>query len=134
MKKILTTCGYCGCGCNLYFNVVNEEIAGVTPKKNHPVSKGKLCVKGWQGFSFVRNQDRLYSPLVRQCDGSFKAVAWDEAYAYITDNLKRTVKQYGPKSFGAFSSARCTNEENYLFAKFTRAAIGSPNIDHCARL
>lgn len=134
MKKVLTTCGYCGCGCNFYLNVDDNEIIGVTPKNDHPVSKGKLCVKGWQGYSFVNHKDRLTKPLIRQTDGSFKEVSWDSAISFISNSYKNIIEKKGPEAIGMLSSARCTNEENYLMVKLARAIIKSNNIDHCARL
>ncbi len=134
MKKVLTTCSYCGCGCNLYLHVDNNEIVGVSPSGSHPVSQGKLCVKGWRGFAFVNHEDRLKQPLIKQEDGNFREVTWAEAISYVADKLKQIRNRYGPESIGVLASARCTNEENYLLCKLTRTAFGSPNIDHCARL
>lgn len=134
MKKVLTTCGYCGCGCNLYINVRGNEVIGVTPKSDHPVSQGKLCVKGWQGYSFVNHPDRLKQPLIRQEDGSFKEVDWSTALEYTAEKLNNIIADYGADSIGVLSSARCTNEENYLLSKFARAVLKTSNIDHCARL
>ena len=134
MKKVLTTCGYCGCGCNFYLNVEDNEIIGVTPKNNHPVSRGKLCVKGWQGYSFVNHNDRLKQPLMREEDGSFKEVSWDTALSYIGKSLKGIIERDGSDAIGMLSSARCTNEENYLMVKLARAVLHTNNIDHCARL
>lgn len=134
MRKILTTCGYCGTGCNFYLNIEDNEIVGVTPKNDHPISKGKLCVKGWQGHSFVHHKDRLKKPLIRKPDGSFSEVSWETAYSYIGSKLKKIIKEKGSEAVGVLSSARCTNEENYLMVKFARAALRTNNIDHCARL
>lgn len=134
MRKVHTTCGYCGCGCNFYLNVEDNEIVGVTPKNDHPVSKGKLCVKGWQGYSFVHHKDRLTEPLIRQADGSFKEVSWDDAISFISNSFKNIIKNKGPEAIGMLSSARCTNEENYLMVKLARSVLKSNNIDHCARL
>ena len=134
MKKVLTTCGYCGCGCNFYVNVRDNEVIGVTPKFDHPVSQGKLCVKGWHGYSFVNHPDRLKQPLIRQENGSFKEPTWEEAIEHTAEELKRIIYEYGPDSIGVLSSARCTNEENYLMVKFARAVLKTNNIDHCARL
>ncbi len=134
MKKVLTTCGYCGCGCNFYLNVEDNEILGVTPKSDHPVSKGKLCVKGWQGYSFVNHKDRLRQPLMRRQDGSFEEVSWNTALSYIAKSLKSIIDKNGSNAIGLLSSARCTNEENYLMVKLARAVLRTNNIDHCARL
>jgi predicted molibdopterin-dependent oxidoreductase YjgC len=134
MKKVLTTCGYCGCGCNFYLNVEDKEIVGVTPKENHPVSKGKLCVKGWQGYSFVNHNDRLKQPLIREQDGNFKEVSWDTALSFISKSLKDIIQKNSADAIGILSSARCTNEENYLMVKLAREVLHTNNIDHCARL
>jgi predicted molibdopterin-dependent oxidoreductase YjgC len=134
MKKVLTTCGYCGCGCNFYLNVENNEIIGVTPKNDHPVSMGKLCVKGWQGYSFVNHNDRLKQPLIKGADGDFHEATWEAAYEYISTRLKSIVNKNGPEAVGFLSSARCTNEENYLMVKLARSVLNTNNIDHCARL
>lgn len=134
MKKVLTTCGYCGCGCNFYLNVQEDEIVGVTPKNDHIVSRGKLCVKGWQGYSFVHHKDRLREPLMRDENGDFKEVSWDTAISYIKNTIKDIIKRKGSDALGFLSSARCTNEENYLMVKLARAVLHSNNIDHCARL
>jgi predicted molibdopterin-dependent oxidoreductase YjgC len=134
MKKVLTTCGYCGCGCNYYLNVDNNEIVGVTPKNDDIVSKGKLCVKGWQGYSFVTHNDRLKEPLIRNKDGSFDTVTWEDAIQFISKSFKHIIEKNGPQAVGILSSARCTNEENYLMVKLARAVLHTNNIDHCARL
>jgi formate dehydrogenase alpha subunit len=133
MNKILTTCPYCGCGCGVYLHVNKGMITGVSPSRNHPVSRGSLCVKGWNCHEFVQHPDRLKYPLIRK-NGSLRRVAWDEALGYVAQRLTRIKKTSGPDAIGVLSSAKCTNEENYLMMKFARAAIGTNNIDHCARL
>jgi predicted molibdopterin-dependent oxidoreductase YjgC len=134
MRSVLTTCGYCGCGCNLYYAVNGGEIVSVLPKTDHPVSRGKLCVKGWTGHGFVRHPDRLAHPLIRDAKGRLARAAWDEALSLVASRLREIARESGPESIGVLSSARCTNEENYLAARLARAALGTPNIDHCARL
>jgi len=133
MNEVLTTCPYCGCGCNFYLLVNNGEITGVIPSREHPVSQGKLCVKGWNVYDFVNSPDRLLNPLIRK-SGALREVSWDEVLKKTAAKLKSIIKNYGPDAVGFFSSAKCTNEENYLFAKFARAVVGTNNIDHCARL
>ncbi len=134
MKKVLTTCGYCGCGCNFYLNVIDDEIVGITPKKDHRISQGKLCVKGWQGYSFVKHKERLKYPLLKDETGNFKKATWEEVFNYISKGLNKIISENGPNSIGVLSSARCTNEENYLMVKLARAILKTNNIDHCARL
>lgn len=133
MKEILTTCPYCGCGCGFYLLSDGQEVTGVIPSREHPVSHGKLCVKGWNVHDFINSPDRLLSPLAR-VSGKLREISWDEALTKIAARLKEIIARHGPDSVGFFSSAKCTNEENYLFMKFARAVVGTNNIDHCARL
>ena len=132
-KNVLTTCVYCGSGCTFYFQVLDGEIVGVLPDKTHPISQGRLCIKGWNAGSFVQHPDRLTTPLIRR-EGKLQKATWAEALAYVGDRLAAIRDESGPDSVGFFSSAKCTNEENYLFQKFARAVIGTNNVDHCARL
>jgi formate dehydrogenase alpha subunit len=133
VESVLTTCPYCGTGCTFYLNTQQDEIVSVTPNRNNAVNKGKLCSKGYFGFDFVHHRDRLKHPLIRK-NGVLVESTWDEAVSLIVSKLKNTIKEFGSDSIAAFSSARCTNEENYLMQKFMRAVIGTNNIDHCARL
>jgi len=132
-NNVLTVCPYCGAGCNLYLQVLDGELIGVLPDKLHVVSQGKLCVKGWNAHEFVYNKDRLTKPLLRR-DGTFVEISWDKALEIIAEKFKEYIKSYGPDSIGVLSSAKCTNEENYLMMKFARAVLGTNNVDHCARL
>ena len=132
-RTVLTTCTYCGCGCNLYLEVLDGEPIGTIPCKTSPVSQGKLCIKGWNVHEFIRNKGRLTKPLVRK-NGELEEVSWDEALEYTASRLKAIKDASGPDSIGFFTSARVTNEENYLLQKFARAAIGTNSVDHCARL
>jgi predicted molibdopterin-dependent oxidoreductase YjgC len=132
-QNIQTTCVYCGCGCPLYLQVLDGEIVGVLPSKEHPISRGQLCIKGWNGTAFVYHPDRLKTPLVRRGDSLEKAT-WDEALSRVAERLGTIRDQSGPGSIGFLTSAKCTNEENYLLQKFARAVIKTNNVDHCARL
>ncbi len=133
MNKVLTVCPYCGCGCGLYLHVEGQQIIGVSPSRNHPVNRGSLCVKGWNAHEFVVHPDRLLYPMVRESD-TLRRVSWREALDLVSERLLSIRNTYGPDSIGILSSAKCTNEENYLMMKFARAVIGTNNIDHCARL
>jgi len=133
IEKIPTICPYCGCGCGLYLHVNKGSIVGVSPVRNHPVNKGSLCVKGWSCFEFIQHPDRLRYPLIQE-NGSFRQASWDEALKHVAGRLSEIKKVSGPDSIGVLSSAKSTNEENYLMMKFARAVIGTNNIDHCARL
>jgi len=85
-------------------------------------------------MEFIHHPSRLKTPLIKQANGEFKEADWDEAYDFIAGKLKSIKKKHGADSLAGLSSARCTNEENYLFQKFMRTVIGTNNVDHCARL
>jgi len=135
-EKVLTTCTYCGTGCTLELNVKDDKVVGVTSNRDakySPVNKGALCVKGRFGWDFIHSQDRLTTPLIKE-NGQFRKASWDEALDFAANRMKAIKEQHGPDSIALFSSARVTNEENYLAQKMMRAAIGTNNVDHCARL
>jgi len=135
LLKVRTTCGYCGVGCQMDLNVRNGQVVKVTtPREGAPApNNGSLCIKGRFGYDFVGHRDRLKKPMVR-VDGELREVGWDEAIAYVADRLSAIRKEHGPDAIAGLASARCTNEENYLFQKLMRAVIGTNNVDHCARL
>jgi predicted molibdopterin-dependent oxidoreductase YjgC len=128
-----TTCPYCGCGCELLLEVLDGELAGVLPSKTHTVSRGGLCIKGWTAHEFVTSPKRLREPLIR-ADGVHSPSSWDEALGLAGAQLLDLRQRFGPNSIACLSSAKCTNEENYLMQKLMRAGLGTNNIDHCARL
>jgi len=133
MKKVLTTCPYCGVGCNFYLNIKDGRIVKVTSAYQAPVNKGNLCIKGRYGYEFIQSADRIRSPLIRE-GGAFREATWDEALDLVAKRFREIIDRNGSDSVGAFSSARCTNEENYLLSKWVRAVVGSNNVDNCARV
>jgi predicted molibdopterin-dependent oxidoreductase YjgC len=132
-RTVYTTCSYCGCGCGLLLEVLDEEVIGTLPAKTHPVSDGSLCIKGWNIHEFIGSDRRLTQPLLAK-DGKLTPVSWDEAMTAAADGLKKVVAAHGPDAVAVLASAKVTNEENFLLNKFARATIGTNNIDHCARL
>lgn len=132
-KRVLTTCIYCGCGCQFYLDVEDNLVRGIFPSQNHPVAKGSLCVKGWNAGEFVNHPDRLTTPLIRE-NGGFRKSTWDEALSLVSGKLQSIKNTSGSDSLAFFSSAKCSNEENYLMMKLARAVYGTNNVDHCARL
>lgn len=128
-----TTCGYCGVGCALEVLTRDGEIAAVRPVRNGPVNRGHACVKGRFAHGFLRSPERLTRPLMRRGSG-LEPATWSEALAHVADGLRAAVAEAGPDSIAAISSARATNEENYLIQKFLRAGIGTNNVDNCSRL
>ena len=133
IKLTETTCGYCGCGCNLTIHSLGNEITRISSRSdNH--NKGWLCAKGRFGYEFANSADRLTTPLVRrEKGGMLEPAGWDEALELVAANFRRIREEHGPDAIGGLASARCTNEENFMFQKLMRAAIGTNNIDHCAR-
>ena len=128
-----TTCAYCGCGCNITLRSHGDQVIRVDSAANTH-NNGWLCVKGRFGFDFINSPERLKWPLVRkQKGGELERATWKEALDLVASKLGEIVAQNGPDSIGGLSSARCTNEENYLFQKLFRAGFGTNNIDHCAR-
>ena len=128
-REVKTTCTYCGVGCGLYLGVRGSKVISARGDPEHPLSQGNLCVKGRYAFKFINNPDRLKTPLIKK-NGNFVEVSWDEALEFAAEKLA----QYKTDdSFAAISSARCTNEDNYLLQKFTRVVMANNNIDNSAR-
>lgn len=132
IKKVRTTCPYCGTGCNFDLNVKDGKVIGVTSSLDAPVNGRALCVKGRFGYDTIHSPNRLQAPLIRK-DGELVEADWDEALNLIAEKFTTIKAENGPDSLGALSSARCINEDNYLMQKLMRAVIGTNNIDHCAR-
>lgn len=131
-KKVKTTCSYCGVGCQMDLVVKGNKIVGVEPAKDGP-NEGLLCVKGKFAYKFVNHPDRLKTPMIKK-DGIFVEASWDEAYNLMVEKIKETKEKKGPRALAGLTSARCSNEENYLYQKLFRAVIGTNSVDHCARL
>ncbi len=132
VQKTTTICPYCGVGCELNLLVKDDKVVGVEPS-NGPANEGILCVKGKYAYEFINHNDRLKTPLIRK-DGKLVEATFEEAYALIEAKAKEVKEQNGGEAFAGLSSARVTNEENYLFQKLIRAGFGSNSVDHCARL
>ena len=153
-KVVMTTCTYCGVGCQFELNIKDDKIIRVTSTEKAPVNGNHLCVKGRYGYDFVHHAERLTKPKVRRylLEGKKKAVIrisyrvstsdqwdwveteWDTALDITAKKLMQARDQFGADSIGVLTSAKCTNEENYLMNKLARQVIGTNNIDHCARL
>lgn len=161
LERIKTICGYCGVGCEVEFALRDGEVLYAQATPDGPVNGEFLCSKGRYGWDFATHPDRLTQPLLRRdvayalglsddpwqmpADSPLAArepaiadshipVDWDTALDFVAGQLAEVVQQHGPDAVMGLSSARCTNEENYLFQKFMRAGIGTNNVDHCARL
>jgi formate dehydrogenase alpha subunit len=134
VRRVETVCPYCGCGCNIRLHVDGHgRVVQVSAEIGKGPNEGNLCVKGRYGFQFINHPDRLTQPLVRR-DGELVPASWDEALDVVAQRLTAIKAEHGADALAGFASARCTNEENYLFQKFMRAVVGTHNVDHCARL
>ncbi len=160
-ERVKTICGYCGVGCQIEYAVNDGAIVYAESPSNAPVNGEFLCTKGRYGWDFTSNPERLTNPMIRRdvafelgiteepwdlptesplkiespnINDYFIPVEWETALDLVSSKLEDTVREHGPDSVMGLASARCTNEENYLFQKFIRAGIGTNNIDHCARL
>ena len=95
---------------------------------DNSVNKGNLCVKGRYGYKFINHPNRLSKPLIKR-NNTFEEVEWEQALEYVAERFS----EYKSNEFAAISSARCLNEDNYVVQKFTRAVMGTNNVDNCAR-
>lgn len=134
LKKTQTVCAYCGVGCNLFLNVNTRtgKLVKVTSEVGTVPNNGNLCIKGRFGYDFVHHPDRLTQPLIRK-NGRLEEASWEEAMGLVASKLLEIKKKHSPQAIACIGSARCTNEENYLMMKFTRAVVGTNSVDMCAR-
>jgi formate dehydrogenase major subunit len=147
-RKVDSVCPYCGVGCQITYNIKNNEIIYVDGQ-NGPANENRLCVKGRFGFDYVTHPHRLTKPLIRLENASkhaelevdpadpsthFREADWDEALGVAASGLKQILERDGSQALAGFGSAKCSNEEAYLFQKLVRTGFGTNNVDHCARL
>jgi len=128
-----TVCPYCGVGCELEVGTRSGRIVAVRPSIDAAVNKGHLCVKGRYAYGFVSAADRITDPMIRDKDG-WRRASWNEARALVAGRLRELIARHGPDSIGVLGSARATNEDNYVTQKFARLALGTHNVDCCARV
>lgn len=146
-KIVKTICAFCGVGCQLALHVKDNQITRVTVENDGPVNGISLCVKGRYGYQFVNHPDRLRKPRVREYllngqekrlpkgeRGEWVEVDWETALTIAAEKFTQIKRESGSNAIGVLASAKCTNEENYLFQKFARQVIGTHSVDHCARL
>ncbi len=131
-SRVRAICPYCGAGCALIVVVERGRAVGLEYATDHPVSRGALCAKGNAALEILEHPDRLKMPLIRE-RGSLREARWDEALDMVAERLTATRAAHGPDALGFLASAKCSNEENYLFQKLARS-LGTNNVDHCARL
>jgi formate dehydrogenase major subunit len=133
VREVRTTCPYCGAGCQIILRVKNNTIMEVCADPDQAPNYGALCVKGRFGFDFVQHRKRLTTPMIRR-GGQLVETTWEEALNHVAKRFFDLKAMYGPDTIAGFSCARATNEDNFIMQKFMRTALGTNNIDHCARL
>jgi len=132
-KTVKSTCTYCGVGCQIDLHVKADQVVRITGHEHTGPNYGSLCVKGRYGFDFITSEERLKTPMIKE-NGTFREATWDEALELVAKRLTYIKETSGPDSIGVLTSARISNEENYVIQKFTRAVLKTNNLDHCARL
>ena len=147
-KKVESVCPYCGVGCQTEVSVKDNKILHIDGK-NGPANENRLCVKGRFGFDYINHDGRLTKPLIRKKTAPkkwdaniddkniydyFEETTWENALDIAANGFTKTLNEEGPKGLAGFGSAKCSNEEAYLFQKLVRVGFGSNNVDHCTRL
>jgi formate dehydrogenase major subunit len=134
-KAVTTTCAYCGVGCSFEAEVKGEQVVRMVPSRDGRANRGHACVKGRFAYGYATHADRITTPMIRkQTTDPWQPVSWDEAFRYAASEFRRIQQQYGRESVGGITSSRCTNEEAFLVQKLVRAALGTNNVDTCARV
>ncbi len=161
--KVESLCPYCGVGCAVTYHVQENRVVEVTGREESPVNQGRLCVKGRYGYDYAAHAQRLQVPLIRKESAypkgplsaevagkkrrkpggivdydevlpAFREATWDEALDLAATRLREIKDEHGSGALAGFGSAKCSNEEAYLFQKLVRAGFGTNNVDHCTRL
>jgi len=134
-RTVLTTCAYCGVGCEFKAELKGDQVVRMVPHKGGKANHGHSCVKGRFAWGYASHKDRMTMPMIRDhLDEPWREVSWDEAISFAADRLKATQAKYGRKSIGGITSSRCTIEEVWLVQKLIRTAFGNNNVDTCARV
>jgi len=132
LKKVRTTCPYCGVGCQQELHLKGEEIVRIRAVEDAQPNFGRLCVKGRYGYDFIYSPDRLTTPLIKE-NGQFRPASWNEAFTLISTKFKQIIATDGPSAIAGVSCARSINEDSYNMQKLFRAVLKTNNVDHCAR-
>lgn len=134
-RKVKTTCAYCGVGCSFVAELRGDELVRMVPDKQGGANEGHSCVKGRFAWGYATHADRVTQPMIRESiDSEWQVVEWADAIAFASDRFKTIQQQYGVDALGGITSSRCTNEEVYVVQKMVRAALGTNNVDTCARV
>ncbi|MDO5529902.1 MAG: formate dehydrogenase subunit alpha [Paracoccus sp. (in: a-proteobacteria)] len=134
-RAVITTCAYCGVGCNFKAEMNGDQLVRMVPYKHGKANRGHSCVKGRFAYGYAVHPDRILEPMIRdKVDEPWRVVSWDEALGFAAARMRALQEKYGQRSIGVITSSRCTNEETYLVQKLTRAVFGNNNTDTCARV
>jgi len=133
LKRTETICGYCGDGCQMTVQTKHDVPIEVNSTHGAGRNNGDLCARGYFGYHAGLHAERLQHPMIRQSDGTFSEVTWEEALEFAAGSLRQIINSHGADAIGGLISARCTNEELYLFQKLMRGVIGTNKIDSSAR-
>lgn len=134
-RSVLTTCAYCGVGCGLKAELNGDRVVRMVPWKEGKANEGHACVKGRFAWGYATHRDRIKAPMIRDhIHAPWQVVSWEEAFAFVAKRFKEIQATYGRDAVGGITSSRCTNEETYLVQKLIRAALGTNNVDTCARV
>jgi formate dehydrogenase major subunit len=133
--SVVTTCAYCGVGCNFKAEMRGDQVVRMVPWKDGKANHGHSCVKGRFAWGYANHQDRILNPMVRaKTSDPWREVSWEEAIGHVASEFKRLQATHGRDSIGVITSSRCTAEETYLVQKLARAAFRNNNTDTCARV
>ncbi len=133
--SVVTTCAYCGVGCNFKAEMRGEQVVRMVPYKDGKANHGHSCVKGRFAFGYATHRERILTPMIRDnITDPWRKVSWEEAIAHTAAAFKRIQATYGKDAVGGITSSRCTNEETYLVQQLVRAGFGNNNVDTCARV
>jgi formate dehydrogenase major subunit len=134
-RSVVTTCAYCGVGCNFKAELNGDQLVRMVPWKHGAANRGHSCVKGRFAYGYATHQDRILKPMIRDAiSDPWREVTWDEAISFAATRMRGLQAAHGQKSIGVITSSRCTNEETYLVQKLARAVFGNNNTDTCARV
>ncbi|HEY7990928.1 MAG TPA: formate dehydrogenase subunit alpha [Stellaceae bacterium] len=134
-RTVITTCAYCGVGCNFKVELKGDDVVRMVPWKDGKANHGHSCVKGRFAWGYANHQDRILKPMVRsKITEPWREVTWEEAITHTAKEFLRIQKKYGRTSVGVISSSRCTDEETYLVQKLARQVLRNNNTDTCARV
>jgi formate dehydrogenase major subunit len=151
-REVDSVCPYCGVGCQITYNIRTDEKTGneyiaYVEGKGGPANENRLCVKGRFGFDYVASPERLTKPLIRKPGlekginmdplnplTHFREASWEEALEFASKGLRDIRDANGGNALAGFGSAKCSNEEAYIFQKLVRTGFGTNNVDHCTRL